>query len=218
MKKVLTLVLISVIAFPIAVILINSLTPPKPIEINGKKSLVLTHTTLSQLFQPKEVLGLVFNETNRNPYIYGWSEDDLYYKNAFNQDFVLLAGEKKPKKIKVDHPQFLKQEEKSEKCDPDNIPDYKVKNYPGNIYDACFVIEQTGIRIESWMYEFKNLLAINVRHLVIIKDGRKYIFNQPRKLSDLVISESGKYLALTISDPINYPGFDATNIQVIELP
>lgn len=213
-----SIVLAIIIIFFVSVILKNGLTPPKSLIINGKTSLVLTHTTLAQLSRPGEAIELIFDETVSNPYIYGWDGDDLYYKDALNRDFVLLAGKTKAKRIKIDNPQFLKQEKQSGICDPNNKPNYKTTNYPGDLNRACYTIEQAGIKIESWIYEIKDLLTTSMGYLVIIKDGKKYIFNEPRTLSDLVISASGKYLALTISDPVSYPGFDATNVQVIELP
>lgn len=113
----------------------------------------------------------------------------------------------------------MRQEKKYSECNLSNSPDYsEISNYLGEISDICYVVEHSDVKIEAWPYlSEESLLAIGVRHLVITKGDDKIIIDEPRIVSDIIISESGKLVAITTSNQVSYPHFDATDIHILDL-
>jgi len=215
-KKRIALIILVIIGIPLSIILYQGLIPPQPFNVAGDSSIVLTDTEFLQLFTPSGVINLLFGETSGNPYIYGWGNNDLYFKDAWGRQYMLKEGESTPKKISIDNPNFLRQE-KETGCNLEHAPDYKSGYKPNN--GSCYKITQANTTIEAWMYEFvdpPSIISFQARVLVITHDGERLVISEPRSISDIVISEDGKYVAITAADPPSY-SFEPTDIHIIEL-
>lgn len=215
-KRIISLAILVILGLPLAIIFYQGLTPPQPFSVTGKNSIVLTNTEFLQLFTSSGVINLLFGETNGDPYVYGWRNNDLYYKDSWGRQYVLKEGESTPKKMSIDNPNFLRQEKESG-CNIELAPNYE-SGYKPNI-NSCYKITQADTTIEAWMYEFENfpsIVSVQARTLIITQDNKRIIVSEPRTISDIVISEDGKYIAITAADPPSYSS-EPTDIHLIEL-
>lgn len=217
MNKLLILPFI-LLLLPLSIILFNGFKKPQPISFEGQTAQILTRTAMTNLYSSEGWLNLLFSESRSNPYTYGWKGSELYFKTADGKNFVYFADEQKQEPIAVENPQFLRQERTARICNRTNGPTYTIENFSAMAVDLCYVIAHGNTKVEAWPYELGELLAIDIRHLVISKGEHKAPIHEPRIISDLVISEDEKYLAVTASDPQSHPnGSAATDIHVIEL-
>ena len=222
MKKV-ALIFFLVIFGLVFLLLVNNYHSyaPRPISFENRKSIVLTNTALLHVLHPSAYLNFLLSESKYNPYLYGWQDGNLYFKDAWNRDYKWNSQTKEIEKVALATPSFLRQEESYSNCNPENKPDYSsMSNLPGGIEAiGCRSLVQGNVRIESWPKVMGNLLAFGVRDIVIEYDGKKFQINEPRLISDIVISDNEKYVAFTVSNPQSYPdGFALTDVHVIELP
>lgn len=195
-------------------------THPIPIAYEMRESVIITNTSLGQLVRPSEWVNILFDESNHNPYIFGWEEDRLYFKNGWGETFVWESGESRQKAF-VHQPSFLRQEIRGNTCKTENQPTYDARNFSldGTLRIGCTRYIQGNVSVELWPKQIAGGLAAQVKHIVIEKDNKKIIITEPRVVSDVVISKDGTFVALTASDPQRGFGtFAATNVHVLELP
>lgn len=193
---------------------------PTPMKYGSGESITLTSTSLQQLQKPTEYFNLFFDESDKNPYVFGWDNDTLYFKDGWNTAYSWNAQNKKIMKVTISDPQFLRQTKSSENCNKANRPNYEtIKNYPGGI-DAieCRRFQQGSTIAEVWPLAMEDRLSFTNHRLVIQHADKKLIIDEPRLVSDVVISPDEKYVAVTASNPAGFPNsFASTNIHVIEL-
>lgn len=190
-----------------------------PISNTEFKSIVLTNTHKDKLFK---------ETAESNPYVFGWEGDTVYYKDVLGNTFAYNAatGEKRSKTI---NKQYFKQE--MTKCNYTSLPtfyDHAIRRNQWDdqdvkvLLDGCKAASNNGTVLEAWMLITSELFEGPRRILVIKKDNREIIIDERRLFADATISEDGKYLALTLSDPVEreYPPPDfntPTNIFIISL-
>lgn len=188
-------------------------------KYDSKESLVLTNTSLEQLQRPSECFNLLFDESNNNPYVFGWDGDTLYFKNGWNTAYSWNVQDKKTISVTLDNPQFLRQTTSSENCNPANRPNYETLDYPGGIDTIpCKKFQQGSTTVEIWPVAMGEILSLTNYMIAIEHADKKIIIDEARLVSDVVISENGKYVAITASNPAGFPNsFAATDVHVIEL-
>lgn len=191
---------------------------PTPIVVNGQRSIVLTDTALLQLQSPKNWLDLVFQESWPNPYVYGWKDGTLYFKDSWERQFSWKPGQEKPQLVTLQEVNFLRQQPGVD-CNVENRPTYRVKNYPSGIDSIkCTSFTQGNVKVELWPMEKPDFLSFTMKQIAIEYHDKKIIIDEPRLVSDVVISEDERYVVITASGFQEYSnGFAPTDIYVVEL-
>lgn len=200
-------------------------TQPEPYHFEGHRTVALTNARQLQLLNPFEYPSLLFRESSHNPYTYGWEKDTLYFEDRWGRNYKWSDMDNPPEKIKavfVEDPRFLRQPKQFDNCNLAHRPNYSdamKKSYPGGIDKiGCYFYSQGNVKVELWPLEVGDILAVQYRRVVIEYNGKTLISDEPRLISDVAISESGKYVAITASQPQEYAeSFAATDIYVIEL-
>lgn len=189
--------------------------PQSPFAGFPVDALTHTHSDMAKSFQ---ILNIISNEQTNNPYVYGWSGDILYYKDTFGKQHSFNVKTKETKSEKISNPQFLRQS--LEKCN-DMLPTGYEQVKPeilNGVKTWCYAYSQGGTTIEVWPYADEQLVYNFSRILVLYpKDPQKRKVLEPATISDVVISENGKYMAITSNRCKGVCAFVPTDIFVIDL-